>query len=537
MADYVGIAAVPAPGQPEPEDPNTYEEAMRTKDPQRWHKAFQAEIDNVIKHGTCSQWNGTPGPGAITIDVKILGKAKYDANGIFEKDKGRVVAKGFQQPAYIESFAPTSAAATTRTFLAVAAALDLELHQLDISGAFLNAKLEPGTWVRFPAWVNQYLPSELRNPTGGAVLAHLEKALYGLKEAPRAWSETLSATLGNLGYKRCPKEASLYTRIESDGTRTFLLVFVDDILVAALRLGTVQRAKAEILGTYAGTDKGEATSFLGMSIERDRRARTIKLGLEMFTRRLVESYGLAGCVPAGTPLPCGAAYVAEGTPMATPSDYQKVVGCYNYLACYTRPDLAQAVRTLSKFMACPTTEHMEAALGVGRYLAGTAHLKLTLGGTGPIQLVGYCDADWAADREARHSTTGWVFLLGGGAVSWLSKKQELVALSTTEAEYTALSMAGREALWLRDLLAEFGIVSSAIRLRCDSTGALATARNPVLTARNKHYDTRLHFIRERVARKEFALSYVASKFNLADPFTKSVAKMILEPARAAWGLR
>ena len=97
---------------------------MRTSNPQRWLNAFQAELDNVIKHGTCIQWNGKPGPGAIIIDVKILGKAKYDAHGIFEKDKGRVVAKGFQQPSWIESFAPTSAAATTRTYLGVAAALD-----------------------------------------------------------------------------------------------------------------------------------------------------------------------------------------------------------------------------------------------------------------------------------------------------------------------------------------------------------------------------------------------------------------------------
>ena len=171
--------------------------------------------------------------------------------------------------------------------------------------------------MRFPGWVNQFLTAELRNPTGGPVLAHLEKAPYGLKEAPRAWSEELRETLGKLGYTRSPKDASLYVRVASDGTRTCLLVFVDDILVASLSLDAIKSAKAEILSTYAGTDKGEATNFLGMRIERNRSARTIKLGLELFSSRLVESFGLTACAPASTLLPCGAAYVAESTPLPT----------------------------------------------------------------------------------------------------------------------------------------------------------------------------------------------------------------------------
>lgn len=303
MTDYVGIAAVPAPGQPTPDDPSTFEEAMRTKNPERWHKAFKAEVDNILANNTCGRWGEIPPPSAIVVDVKILGKAKYDAHGIFEKDKGRLVAKGYQQPAWVESFAPTSAAASTRAFLAMGAASACEIHQIDISGAFLNAPLAPGTWIRFPGWINQYLPEHLRNPTGGPVTAHLAKALYGLKEAPRAWSEELSGTLGGLGFVRQPKEASLYVRVERDGRRTWLLVYVDDILVVATCLANVERAKAEILGIYKGTDKGEASSFLGMSIERNRPERTIKLGLELFSRRLVESFGMAGRPTAGPDAP------------------------------------------------------------------------------------------------------------------------------------------------------------------------------------------------------------------------------------------
>lgn len=151
--------------------------------------------------------------------------------------------------------------------------------------------------------------------------------------------------------------------------------------------------------------------------------------------------------------------------------------------------------------------------------------------------VGYVDADYAADLDSRHSTTGWVFTFCGGAISWASKKQELVATSTTESEYTALAMATREALWLSDLLEAFGVAAAPLKINCDSTGAMAIARNPILTSRNKHYDTRLHFIRERLALKHISLCYVPSADNLADPLTKSVSPVILEHARNAWGLR
>lgn len=508
------------------------------QDPAKWHPAFQAEIDNILENGTLSGFTATPPKGATVIDLKILGKSKYDAFGNWEKNKGRVVAKGYQQPGDIETFAPTSAASTTRVFLSLAASLDLEVHQLDFTGAFLNAKLEPGTWVRLPAWGNQYLPAHLRNPTGGPVYAHLEKALYGLKEAPRAWHKTLLETLRQKGYENSPADAAIYVRISKDGRRTWLLVFVDDVLVAAERLEDVEAAKAELLATYKGTDKGEARSFLGMSIERDRAARTITLGLESFTTRLVERFGMAGAPAKSTPLAAGIVLTKEGTPLDTNlHQYSALVGSLNYLACYTRPDLSQAVRALSRYQCMPTADHWAAALGVLSYLKGTAHLKLHLGG-GSTKLLGYSDADWAGDVDSRLSTTGWVFLLGGAAISWSSKRQELVATSTAESEFTSLATAAREALWLRTLLQSLGVPrAGALEIKCDSTSAIAMAKDPILTARNKHYDVKLHFIRQRIARGEICVPYVPSKLNLADPLTKPVPKVILDAARTGWGLR
>lgn len=533
-SNYLYIGAT-APAGLRPPDPNTYEEAMR-QDPAKWRPPFQAEIDNLLANQTLD-FSNKPGLNDVVVDVKMIGKSKYDAFGNWEKDKGRLVAKGYQQPNWVESFAPTSASATTRTVLGLVAAQDWELHQLDITGAFLNASLPPGTWVRLPPWVNEYLPAEYRNPSGGPVLAHLNKALYGLKEAPRAWHQTLAAALEKLGYANSPADAALFVRVSADGKRTWLLVYVDDVLVASELLEDVQAAKAEILGVFKGIDKGEASSFLGMTLQRERLRRLIMLGQEKFTKNLIEQYGVSSSHPKLVPIAEGAILTEQGTPLDTNTyKYNALIGSLNYLAVSTRPDLSFAMRALSRFQANPTTDHWDHALGILRYLNGTSHLKLHLGGDN-FNLLGYSDADWGGEKDSRLSTTGWIYLLGNAAISWSSKRQELVATSTAEAEYTALATSAREALWLRYLLESLGFPLKSVPIKADSTSAIAIAKDPIVTARNKHYDVKLHFIRQRVKRGELSLVQVPSKDNLADPLTKPVTKVILEAARAAWGLQ
>lgn len=202
--------------------------------------------------------------------------------------------------------------------------------------------------------------------------------------------------------------------------------------------------------------------------------------------------------------------------------YSQLIGSLMYLSVCTRPDIAQAVEALARHMAKPTVAHWQAAKGVLRYISGTANYGITFGGTGDIRLEAYCDADYAGDIDTRRSTTGYVFILSGGAISWSSRLQPTVAVSTTEAEYMAAAYAIKEALWLRTLLKELSLEINTISIYADNQSAIKLLKNPVVSMRSKHIDIIYHFARERVARKDIAFKYIPTDKMVADALTKSV---------------
>ena len=232
--------------------------------------------------------------------------------------------------------------------------------------------------------------------------------------------------------------------------------------------GQAQCTKHRVKATFEARDLGPATSFLGMSIHRDRGARTITLAQGRLTKDLLEKYRLEECKPLSTPLSAATKLTKEGELLDTSTyTYSQLIGSLMYLSVCTRPDLAQAVGALARHMAKPTTEHWTAAKGVLRYLSGTANYGITFGGQ-ELKLTAYCDADYGGDIDTRRSTTGYVFILGGGAISWSSRLQPTVAVSTTEAEYMAAAYAIKEALWLRTLLYELGLGQDTITICADN---------------------------------------------------------------------
>ena len=249
--------------------------------------------------------------------------------------------------------------------------------------------------------------------------------------------------------------------------------------------------------------------------------------------------------------------IREAKPVSTPADlnvklqkedgvsrpvdvisYQSIVGSQLYAAIATRPDIAQAVGVVSKFCANPTQSHFTAAKRILRYLKGTVSLGLSYKKCADGILTGYSDADWAGDVDDRHSTSGNVFSLARGAVSWLSKKQATVALSTAEAEYAALSTATQEAIWLRRLLTDVGEpLEEPIVIHEDNQGAIAMAKNPVGHARTKHIDIRYHFVREGVQNGVIVLKYVATDEMIADILTKPLPKHRFEKLVTELGMK
>jgi hypothetical protein len=292
---------------------------------------------------------------------------------------------------------------------------------------------------------------------------------------------------------------------------------------------------------------GPSTWILGMRITRDRVAGTITLDQELYVTKALEKYGLTECKVASTPEAVGAEAVTDAT-LDRPADrdrYMEIAGTCIYAAVATRLDCAHAAYALACHMQAPTHRDMLAAERLLRYLAGTRSVGLIFGsrsgvvgdsrGRSNIQVdvCAFADADWANSREDRRSVTGWVAKLNGDPVSWASKKQRTVALSTCEAELYAEAAAIQEVLWLRGLLKELGLhtqVGSVVY--GDNQSAIALTANGVKGERTKHVDIKYHFVTETVERGDVTLKWIPTTEMQADIFTKALAAPIFLHLRA-----
>ena len=392
----------------------------------------------------------------------------------------------------------------------------------DVKTAFLNGDLEEDIYMEQPSGFVQRGHEHL--------VCKLRKSLYGLKQASRAWYQKIDASLLDLGFERSVADHSLY--FAQVGPHVMLvLVYVDDLIILSSNMESMVALKSKLEDEYEMTDLGELHYCLGVEFARDRVARTITMSQAKYMEEVLERFGMEDCKPIGTPLDTkvklvklsNEEYDADARRMAS-VPYKSAVGSLMYAMVATRADLAFAISTVSQHMARPGWSHWMAVKRIMRYLKGSLHLKLQLGGQ-HIKLQGYCDADWAGDVNDRRSTTGYAFSLGDGVVSWSSKRQPTVALSTTEAEYMAASHCTREAIWLRQLLNDVRCkYDEGTLIMCDNQGAIALARNPVYHARTKHIEVQHHFVREKVARGTIILEYCPTEDMLADVLTKALAK-------------
>ena len=282
---------------------------------------------------------------------------------------------------------------------------------------------------------------------------------------------------------------------------------MDDLILLAETSEEMQQMKKSLSDIFRMKDMGELHYCLGVNIHIDDNG--IVLCQRQSLLRLLEKYGLSDANTVSTPLDCNSKLVKDddSSKLADPSKYQSMAGSLLHAARATRPDIAHAVGTVSKFNSAPTEVHMKAVKRIFRYLKGTIDLSLRYNATGE-KLYGYSDADWASDADDRHSTSGNVFLMAGGAISWLSQKQTTVALSTAEAEYMALGSAAQEAIWLRHLLSDLQVnTDDPTEIFEDNQGAIAMAKNPIGHKRTKHIDIKHHFIRENVQAGTVTLTY------------------------------
>ena len=326
----------------------------------------------------------------------------------------------------------------------------------------------------------------------------------------------------------------------------YLLLYVDDMLVAGACKKEVQRVKDDLNSTFDMKDLGAAGRILGMSIVRNREKKEIWLNQADYINKLVEKYKMGDVKATRTPLAQHFKLSIQQKPsnererqemQAIP--YANIVGSIMYAMISTRPDIAQAISVTSRFMADHGRQHWLALKWTLRYLRGAGDYGILFrGGEEYVgdPLVGYCDSDYAGNIDNRRSQSGYVFTLYGGAVCWKSSLQSVVALSTTEAEYMAMTAAVRESFWLRGISSDFGVEQKSIAIGCDSSSAISLAKHQVFHERSKHIDVRLHYIREEIEKGKVRIFKIDTSENPADMMTKPLPKEKLELCMRLVGL-
>jgi hypothetical protein len=518
--------------------PQTYAEAMASPEREQWSQAMLEELTSQAANHT---WTLVKLPAARkAVGCKWVFDIKYNADGSINRFKARLVAKGCSQKEgvdFTETFAPVARMPSLRALLAIAAAQDLEIHQMDVKTAFLNGDLEEDIYMEQP-------PGFVAQGSQANLVCKLNRSLYGLRQAGRAWYKKIDAALNELGLKPTMSDNCIYVLREA--STVYVLLYVDDLLLISKDLSQLQSIKAELSKRFEMKDLGEAQFILGLQIHRDRARRCLSLSQSQYVKTILSRFNMQDCKPASTPMSTGIKLRREEQPTASVElkeqavgaqqddmnevPYAQAVGALMYAAMGTRPDIIYSTTALSQFLQCPTRLHWVALKRVLRYLKGTQQAQLVYHPTAgsaqyPLAVHGYSDSDWGNDVNDRRSVTGWVFLLYGCAVSWQSRKQRSTALSSVEAEYMATAAATKEAIWWRRFLTELGLLPPGPTLiYSDSQGSIALAKNPDHHDRTKHIDLRYHFIRDQIAAKAIRTDFIGTELMLADVLTKPLSR-------------
>lgn len=494
--------------------PSNLDEIDFRSDKEEWYKAIQNELNSLKKHNTWSEVKDAP-EGKRPISSKWVFRIKRNPDGSINKYKARLVVRGFSQVEgvdYTETFAPVARHSSMRILLSIAASHDMEIHQGDVETAFLNPEIDEEIYMRLP---------------DGSIV-RLLKSLYGLKQAPRLWNSQIHSVLTKSGLKQSASDQCIYSGM-IDGKLVILGLYVDDLLLACNDKIILEDIKRNLSSNFSYSDLGEAKYLLGFEIVRNRVNKTLLLHQSSYIKEILHKANMTDCKPSSVPANPSVRLSKDMSPKSKEEQdhmsrlpYRQIVGSLLYLVSGTRPDIAYSVSQACRFMQNPGKQHWEAVKQILRYLKGTQNCGIILGGI-KKDLKGFVDADWAGDVDSRRSATGYVFYLNDGPITWTSKMQNTVALSSTEAEYMALSAGAQEACWLRSLLKSLHQpTTSPTILHGDNQGSLILAKNPKNHSRTKHIDTRYHFIRDHILQNDIKVMYVPTADNRADLFTKSL---------------
>ncbi|GJS60674.1 retrovirus-related pol polyprotein from transposon TNT 1-94 [Tanacetum coccineum] len=448
---------------------------------------FQAMQDEIHEFDQLDVWELVPPPDcAMIIALKWIYKVKLDEYGDVLKNKTRLVAKGYRQE---------------------------EVYQMDVKTAFLNGELKEEVYVS--------QPEGFVDPDRPHHVYRLKKALYGLKQAPRAWYDTLSKFLLAQGFSKGVVDPTLFIR--KTGKHTLhVQIYVDDIIFASTDPKDCDRFSNEMSSKFQMSMMGQISFFLGLQISQNPRG--IFINQSKYANEILKKFDLHKSDPVDTPMVERTKLDEDlsGIPVDQ-TQYRSMIGSLMYLTA-SRPDLVFAVCMCARYQSKPTKKHLEAVKRAFQYLQGSINMGLWYLKDTAMALTAYADADHAGCQDTRRSTSGSAQFLGDKLVSWSSKKQTSMSISSTEAEYIAMSGCCAQILWMRSQLSDYGFAYNHIPLYCDNKSAIALCCNNVQHSRSKHIDIRHHFIREQVEKGVVELYFVRTEYQLADIFTKALPR-------------
>jgi hypothetical protein len=514
----------------EDDTPTSFQEAWYHPDPTKrlkWREAIRLEFRQMLKNKV---WR-KEGLDHLPRNRKGIGTKwvfKQKKNGVY---RARLVVKGYDQIAGVDfqyNFAPVTSEVTLRILLILWVIEDYFAEVADVQTAFLHGDLEEELFIKIPVGYKEFL-AEINESIDQKYL-QLEKSTYGLVQAARSWWKKFTTVLKEkLNFQQHANDSCLLKRIDETG-RVFLIVYVDDCFVVGDK-AAVKKALSEIQGVFSITRSENIEDFIGCNIKRD--GNKILLSQPDLIKKMVEKFEskIKDLKEYETPAPASSHIIRcteeeVGLSDDEQKDFRSGVGSLLYLLKHSRPELSNSVRELSKVMDRANKAHEKALYRVIRFVQQTRERCLVLA---PVketltwELKGYCDSDFAGDTDTRRSVSGFVIYLCGAVIAWRSKSQRSVSLSSTEAEYVAISEVAMEILYVAGILKFLGVpLEYPITVNVDNIGAVYLSKNATTGSRTKHIDTRYHFVREYIEDGIVKVQFVRSEDNHADIFTKNL---------------
>jgi len=437
---------------------------------------------------------------------------KLNEQGEVIRNKARLVAQGYNQQEgidYTETFAPIARLEAIRLLLSYALNHNINLYQMDVKSAFLNGVISEEVFVKqSPGF------EDLKHPD---YVYKLKKSLYGLKQAPRAWYDRLSNFLLKNDFKRGQVDTTLFKKtLEKD--ILIVQIYVDDIIFGSTNASLCKDFSKLMQEEFEMSMMEELKFFLGIQINQCKDG--VYVHQSKYTKELLKKFKLEDCKEMNTPMhpTCTLSKEDQGSKVDQKL-YRGMIGSLLDLTA-SRPDILFSVCLCARFQSDPRETHLTAVKRIFRYLKGTVNLGLLYKKSSDYKLVGFCDADYASDRIERKSTSVNCQFLGENLISWASKRQATIALSTAEAEYISAASCYTQLLWMKHQLEDYQITENCIPIYCDNTAAICLSKNPILNSRAKHIEIKHHFIRDYVQKGVLNIQFIDTDHQWADIFTK-----------------